>query len=485
MYRFSAVLLVVFIILLISCSDKNKPTEPDLPKADGAAIENLVNSDSTFNSITVSWTSIGLFDKYELRYSTDYYEVIDWYPAHMCDSLPKPAQFGERQYFTIEGLTELTRYYIGIRAIDLHSDTTELKAVLKAYTEPMFEFNKNYYYEHQLSPRSILTIDINNDGIKDVLVSDIIEHCIVIYYGDGLGGFVSEYQAATPPVPIRMYELNYNNDGFVDVAISHNGNNYISVLVNNGTGYDSALAFNDSIINAYDICTGDFNQDFYDDVAYVSPDSNKLFILFNNQGNGFLSPIEYETAQQPNFVLSEDFNNDSYPDIAVSNRLSFSVGIYMNNGDNTFTFAGFYGARMFPSALCSGDFDKNGYMDIGIAVPPHAAILYNEGNGVFGQVCSTFTYIGHHESIYATDLNNDDWLDFILCDNEEKELTIIYNYGNRNYSLPVYHTQGTFGYTVNASAYDYDYDGDNDIFLISYGGRVFSIFNNEMISDGE
>jgi uncharacterized protein (TIGR02145 family) len=89
-----------------------------------AAISNLMASNPTASSITLSWTAPGDDDfsgtasQYDIRYSTSNITESNWELATECIGEPTPKPSGSSDSFVVTGLNPNTNYYFALKASD-------------------------------------------------------------------------------------------------------------------------------------------------------------------------------------------------------------------------------------------------------------------------------------------------------------------------------------------------------------------------------
>ncbi len=89
-----------------------------------AVIENLLASNPTGSSITLTWTAPGddvnegTASEYDIRYSTSIITEANWNSAIQVTGEPSPQPAGNQESFTVSGLASNTTYYFAIKTAD-------------------------------------------------------------------------------------------------------------------------------------------------------------------------------------------------------------------------------------------------------------------------------------------------------------------------------------------------------------------------------
>ncbi|HEY5688139.1 MAG TPA: VCBS repeat-containing protein [Yeosuana sp.] len=221
--------------------------------------------------------------------------------------------------------------------------------------------------------------DINNDGLPDIyLTANMGENKLYLNKGNFQFEDISKSAGVTGNKPwstgVTMVDL--NQDGFLDIYVSHagnvNGNNQDNVLyINNGdlTFTDKAESYN-LAKTGFSVQAAFFDYDKDGDLdAYILNNSNipvnslgyagqrdkraenwdnipEIFrgmgdMLMRNDGDKFTN-VSDEAGIYGSLigfglgVVISDVNNDLYPDIYVTNDFYERDYLYINNGDGTF-----------------------------------------------------------------------------------------------------------------------------------------------------
>ncbi|CAF2666127.1 unnamed protein product [Rotaria sp. Silwood2] len=107
------------------------------------------------------------------------------------------------------------------------------------------------------------------------------------------------------------------------------GHGKFSLPVIYTTGYDSLPS---------SLASGDFNNDNYIDLAITNYDTNNVGILFENSNRTFEKQIVFSTELDfhPYSIAAGQFNDDEFADIAIANSETHEIGVLLNNANRTF-----------------------------------------------------------------------------------------------------------------------------------------------------
>jgi hypothetical protein len=186
--------------------------------------------------------------------------------------------------------------------------------------------------------------------------------------------------------PSYLITVDLNLDGLPDLVSANSKNNTLSVLLSNGDGtFRKTLTF-PVASEPTSIATGDVNRDSIPDLLVNSRGSGQFTILLGYGNGSFRKLPAVKTGKVPLAIIPADFNGDKKLDVAVT--LTFDkMEIYLGSGDGTFNKKGTYltGSRPFSGA--SGDFNRDGNIDIALATSSSASsairLYMGKGNGAF------------------------------------------------------------------------------------------------------
>ena len=113
-------------------------------------------------------------------------------------------------------------------------------------------------------------------------------------------------------VPAHIYSVDVNNDGIPDIiADTANAPNGFNVQLGNGDGTFKAPVFHpvaDGGVSPTPMATGDYNNDGKADLAVVLPGKNQL-VVFRGNGDGTFQAGKYSTLEprfRPDIRLCPD-----------------------------------------------------------------------------------------------------------------------------------------------------------------------------------
>ena len=270
----------------------------------------------------------------------------------------------------------------------------------------------------------------------------------ILYKGQGNGTFV--YVSDTAGLELARnygecaFWVDYDNDGKLDLFVK---NNIVVLSVNvlyhnNGNGTFTQVPNAGGLANvAGSVCSFvDYDNDGFMDVAFAGETSESLY---RNNGNGTFTDVTatsgLNSRQNSNAIAWGDYNNDGLLDLYISRGAPLGQGLlggtlYRNNGNGTFTdvtaIAGLAQNTNCWAAVW-GDYDNDGFLDLFVARPGtttlgpgNANLLYhNNGNGTFTDVAAAQGVAlqdnqptSAHKLAAWGDYNNDGFLDLVLKD---------------------------------------------------------------------
>jgi hypothetical protein len=179
--------------------------------------------------------------------------------------------------------------------------------------------------------------DFNADDVADLVLYDMDDNRIDIYYGNGNGSFPAkpsaELSLGTPPLSSVIYTADFNEDGTIDFAFDDGGQ--FVVIPNNGDG-----TFGQPILSSDGSTQGDggengklliTSKDGHTDVV-MPGDYDEVFLL-KGHGDGTFTSTRYDVSGDYDLSVAVlDLNEDGYDDLMLGSTPIYSADNPMPGG---------------------------------------------------------------------------------------------------------------------------------------------------------
>jgi type II secretory pathway component GspD/PulD (secretin) len=219
--------------------------------------------------------------------------------------------------------------------------------------------------------------------------------------------------------PVAMVSADFRSAGTLDLAVVNQGDNTVTILLNQGTGAVPQFAQPTSgtgLVSpirlgtawtsstpAPAVATGSLNtnssaanNDNFADLLVADPVGNAVIVLLGNGDGSFQTPAApIPVGNQPSAIAIGAFNSrngDSNPGFVVTNFKDSTYSVFNGNGDGTFTEVTgspfpLPSTGVGPVAMTVADFDGDGSPDLAIVnqTTENVTILQGHGDGTFGQ----------------------------------------------------------------------------------------------------
>lgn len=295
----------------------------------------------------------------------------------------------------------------------------------------------------------------------DLAVANEGDNTVSILLGKGDGTFTeasgSPIKTGNSPVSVAASTLtttaSTTGNNNICLFVANHADNTVSILLGNGDGTFSPPAAPKPAtlvtgVGPSAIVTGDFNNDGNIDLAVTNETANTVSVFLGNGDGTFGARTDTVVGVAPVAIVTADFNGDGIPDLAVANsgapgtdtagnQLSGnSVSILLGQpsaanatvGTGAFPTANSFAAGTAPTSLAVADFNIDGRPDIAVAASGDNSIslLLGLGDGTFGP--NLELAVGTDPvSIVSADFTGDGKPDAALANENSNTATVVLN----------------------------------------------------------
>ena len=285
---------------------------------------------------------------------------------------------------------------------------------------------------------SVSFCDFNGDGLDDLSFSSAQEFPLFIYKSEvtSFTNVTFDLQLYDSLRTMQLLWCDYDNDGDKDLfnAVDYEAN--YNRLYRNDNGIMVDVTLSSGIGTVPSSCNAaafaDYNNDGWVDLFVTHYSEFTSNYLYKNNGDGTFTDVTEIAGvggfdpltgyyRLPFAVVFYDYNNDGWLDIHICNDHFTGDYHYRNNGDGTFTEisqTSGAGVKGFMMGIGVGDYDENGYLDLYLSNDPFGNyFLKNNGDGTFSDVAEELE-MTVNKSCWGTnffDYDNDGDLDLYVC----------------------------------------------------------------------
>ncbi|SFS89775.1 FG-GAP-like repeat-containing protein [Marininema halotolerans] len=338
----------------------------------------------------------------------------------------------------------------------------------------------------------ITTADFNNDDVLDLAITNQNSVNFSVFLGNGDGTFTA---APGSPIgsggttPQGIVSADFDNDGFIDLALVNNGPDTVAIFLGNGDGTFTPAPgspFPSGGTNPVGIVAGDFNNDSITDIAITNNGNNTISVFLGNGGGTFISAAGspfLTGGVNPLGIITADFNNDGNLDLANAN-VNDVITLFLGNGNGTFTPspASPIVVGDLPFALASSDLNNDGNLDLAVSnlQSNNLTILLGDGTGGFTNAPGSPIAIGGSpREVVITHVNCDDVPDIAINQLANNSISALIGNGDGTFQTPSTFTVG--GGPVGLVTGDFNNDGVLDLSSANINGSNFTVLLNNCV----
>ena len=342
-------------------------------------------------------------------------------------------------------------------------------------------------YSIGATPRDGVLADLDADGLMDIAVANESLDCITILFGNGDGTFSEAAGMALPAgsLPGEILDVDLDGDGIVDLLTSNGGANSLSLLKGEGEGVFSepqgiSLAFQPSGLWA-----GQLLEDGPAEIMVVDSAANNLHLL-RFTGVQYEEQAVLPCGLGPRTLIAIDLNLDTHLDFLVSNLKSNDLSILFGQGNGQFSAETRLSFPSPVSRIAAGDFT-------GDTVPDIAVLLFDKigedrrSAGVFctvqGDGANGFKDLAIYGagwgavSLSLADMNGDGAADICTADLARNTVSLAYNRGDGSFESERRYNLGDR--PKAAVLADFNGDGATDVAVLNRGDNTISVMGND------
>ena len=291
------------------------------------------------------------------------------------------------------------------------------------------------------NPTAVVTADLNEDGMTDLITTNISSNSLSVLFGNGDGTFKEPMPIDLSKDPRALTLDDFNGDGHLDMAVACSGSDQVAILYGlpqGRFGIGQRYAVHRTPVS---IASGDLNGDRTPDLA-VALRNDKIAVLLGNGDGTFRDGALYEYGDTPTSVAIQDLNQDGQRDLVVTNGgpMSSAVSVWLGNGDGTFRNPTDYRTGKRPLVAGFADFNNDHRTDLLIINGEMDTFTTFVGNGD-GTFQKGKDFGADTGPVYgmAGDFNGDTLADVAIANVQSNNVSILFGTGDGSFRFPPVH----------------------------------------------
>ncbi|MGE3165247.1 MAG: FG-GAP-like repeat-containing protein [Planctomycetota bacterium] len=362
-------------------------------------------------------------------------------------------------------------YRLGIGVALALSFTTALSAEVRFVAQPPLAV---------VTPQSMISADMNEDGLPDIVVASVVGHVVSVLLNDGSGSLLAPATFPAGTSPYHLCTADFDEDGHADVAVANLVGGTLQVLLGTGTGALGApTSFPTGSLSTAITCA-DFNEDQHQDLVVANHGGASLTLLFGDGGGNFGASVYLTLGGFPSFVTHGDLDGDGHLDLAVSRSLDSNFSLFFGDGSGAFPLSSthFLGQDDAIWFLSTSDVDGNGSDDLLIPCPNanSVAVFLGLGNGLLAPPAPFATGV-YPRAADVQDFDGDGRSDLGIVNGGGGSVSVLLGDGGGSFAAPVNFLSGPEGAHVICA--DLNLDGRLDLVVGQTAASQLRVLINE------
>lgn len=275
---------------------------------------------------------------------------------------------------------------------------------------------------------SFAVLDVDADGNEDIACARASPGDIVVWRGDGAGGFVFTGPSSLGLGPAEIGVGDFNGDGWLDLAVLQCCPDRVGIVLNDGTGgFGLPRNFTTVGYQSFGLAIGDVNGDSNLDLATTSYYSAGSASVVLGDGKGGLSAaMNFPIAPWSHGAAFIDADRDGVLDLATTHNFPRAVAIRRGDGTGHFGSSVDYQLQTYGSGLTVADLNRDGILDLATPLYANAvAVLLGDGEGGFD--VEQFGADTRYSILVVGEFNDDGWPDVAVSNYYSDSLSILLN----------------------------------------------------------
>ncbi len=329
------------------------------------------------------------------------------------------------------------------------------------------------------NPTSVTSADFNQDGLTDLIVTNIGNDSLSILFGNGDGSFKEQQQLRVSVGPRALALDDYNGDGRTDIAVACAGSDQVVLFLGLASGRFSEGQRYPVQRTPVSIAVGDVNNDRTPDLA-VALRNDKIVVLLGNGDGTFATGPRYEYGDTPTSIALADLTQDGKLDLLVTNGgpMSNAVTVWAGNGDGSFRDPVDYRTGKRPLGVSFADFNNDRKTDLLVinGERDSFAVFLGNGNGTFQNGKESGADAGPVHGI-AGDFDGDRMADVAIVNIQSSNLSLLFGRGDGTFKYPPKHYRVSSGpFAVTSLSLKSNATEPPGLAVVSNGAGSVSIF---------
>jgi hypothetical protein len=324
------------------------------------------------------------------------------------------------------------------------------------------------------TPIHVAFADLNNDGLNDMITSNLTANYISVALGTGSGNFGTATNISTQYLPYAFRVGEFNGDKNLDIAFVNGGSNTVGIMLGNGDGTFSAASYFSVGNYPGSLVLGDFNSDGKLDISVANYSSANVSVLLGTGTGSLGAATNYAVGTNPSSISVGDFNVDGKLDMVTTNDATNNVSVLLGVGDGTFGAATFFATGTTPSSVTTGDFNSDGMVDLGVSNKGDNTVSVFWGTGTGNFTGPLNLAVGVQPFSVATgDMNGDGKADIVTANESSATVSVLLGSGTGTFGTATSFEVGTLPRCVTIG--DFDGNGKADIATTNYYSNDVSL----------